>query len=418
MAIYRVTRTSQPGLAPAPGSLVPGQLAVEMATQPNPRLWVGVPTTIDTTGRRLIVSGGGGGGGGGLPEAPTDGQVYGRNGEAQIWVPVLPLSGGTMTGQIALNNDANLPLQPVPLQQIGQFLGFPVSSTPPTNPNINDPWFNTNTGQLLIWSGAAWVLPAKQGYLALSGGTMTGDLILNGPPSNASNPNQAATRGYVDDFITGAMQFIGTIDGVTGSVTWTASSGINSFYLVAPATVKDSYVICAVSGTIPASSPYLGGTAIQVGDWIISDGTDWFVILVSGQEVLAEEVSVSPTVLGASDVQTALQNLASNFQNYAPLFSPNLQGVPTTPTPALGDFSQKIANTAWVAAAIQAALQQSGDVDSVLFIGDLIGSNTQYAGSGQFLDQITLTVDSTGSNPSTLPAFISTISMTGDASNT
>lgn len=418
MAIYRITRTSQPGLAPAVGSLVPGQLAVEMATQPNPRLWVGVPTTIDSTGRRLLISGGGGGGGGvTIPDAPTDGQIYGRNGEAETWVPVLPISGGTLTGNLLLNNVANLPLEAVPLEQVGQLLGFPVQATAPTSPNLDDLWFNTNTGQLLYWNGSAWVVPPKAGFLSLSGGTMTGNLILDGPPSNASDPNQAATRGYVDDFITGAMQFIGTINAATGAVTYTESSGITSTNLVAPSTVKDSYVICAVSGTIPAGSPYLGGTAMQVGDWAISDGTDWFVILVSGQEVLAQNVAVSPIVFGASNVQAALTALANNFQNYAPLFSPNLQGVPTTPTPPLNDFSQKIANTAWVETQIQLALQgPAGDVDNILFIGDLMGAQS-IAGSGQFFDQVTLAKDTTGDSGTLAPNFVSSIELTKDATS-
>ena len=37
---------------------------------------------------------------GGIPEAPLDGQIYGRGSGA--WTPVLPLSGGTMTGDIIL----------------------------------------------------------------------------------------------------------------------------------------------------------------------------------------------------------------------------------------------------------------------------------------------------------------------------
>lgn len=46
-------RTSTPGNSPASGSLQPGQLAVEMAVPC--RLWVGVPTTLDPTGQKLLV---------------------------------------------------------------------------------------------------------------------------------------------------------------------------------------------------------------------------------------------------------------------------------------------------------------------------------------------------------------------------
>jgi hypothetical protein len=384
-----------------------------MATQPNPRLWVGVPTTIDATGRRLVVPSTGGGGGG-IPDAPTDGQIYGRDGESELWEPVLPLSGGTMQGMLTLNGNATAAMEPVALLQLSEILGFPVQPTAPTTPDEGDLWFNTNTGQLEYWNGSAWV-PATGGFLPISGGTMTGNLILDGPPSNASDPNQAATRGYVDDFVAGAMQFIGTIDATTGVVTYTQSSGIFATYLVDPATIKDSYVICAVSGTIPPASPYLVGTTMQVGDWVISDGTEYLLILVSGQEVLAEEVSVSPTVLGADNVQAALIALLGNFGLYAPLITPHLQGIPTTPTPPTGDYSLQIANTAWVTTAISIALESgTGDISSVLFIGNILGAAT--APSGDFFDQITLQGDTSGGSPSYAPAFIDSILVQGDAS--
>lgn len=44
-----------------PAGLAEGQLAVEMAADP-PRLWVGVPTSLDPTGRRQIITAAGGAG--------------------------------------------------------------------------------------------------------------------------------------------------------------------------------------------------------------------------------------------------------------------------------------------------------------------------------------------------------------------
>ena len=41
---------------------------------------------------------GGSGGGGGLPDAPSDGASYGRS--DAFWLPVLPLSGGTVSGNL------------------------------------------------------------------------------------------------------------------------------------------------------------------------------------------------------------------------------------------------------------------------------------------------------------------------------
>lgn len=394
MAIYQITRTSTPLNAPANGSLLPGQLAVEMATQPNPRLWVGVPTTIDPTGRRLLVSStGGGGGGGGIPDAPTDGQIYGRNGESETWAPVLPLAGGAMLGVLTLNANASLPLGAVTLQQL-----------------------NSELGQ----------------FIPISGGTMTGNLILDGPPSAGSNVNQAATVGYVDSLITGAVQFIGTMNATTGIVTYTQSSGLpsspggGSAALVPPSQAKDDYVICAVAGTVPAGS-YIAGAVLNVGDWIISDGTTWTVIAVSGEEVLAQNVALNPTILGQSNVQTGMQALLTNFGAYAPINSPALTGIPTAPNPPVGDSSQEIATTAWVnAQGYLSGLTLSGDVngapstnlDGVIITQDMAGA-VNIAASGDFLDTLTLAGDSSGSNLSTLPSFITSVSLTSpDATST
>lgn len=61
--------------------------------------------------------GAGPGPGGGIPEAPLNGVTYGRqNGQ---WVPVLPLSGGTMTGPLILAPGTPTdPNQAVPLSYI------------------------------------------------------------------------------------------------------------------------------------------------------------------------------------------------------------------------------------------------------------------------------------------------------------
>lgn len=54
---YLHRRTSTASNPPASGSLQPGEFAIEMATSP-PRLWVGVPTTVDPTGRIQLVPSG------------------------------------------------------------------------------------------------------------------------------------------------------------------------------------------------------------------------------------------------------------------------------------------------------------------------------------------------------------------------
>jgi hypothetical protein len=56
--------------------------------------------------------------GAGLPEAPADGQTYGRNGLATSWNSVLPIVGGTLTGPLVLSGNAAAALNPVTLQQV------------------------------------------------------------------------------------------------------------------------------------------------------------------------------------------------------------------------------------------------------------------------------------------------------------
>lgn len=166
-----------------------------------------------------------------VPEAPNDGQLYGRNGLTMSWAPVLPLAGGILTGALTLagNATANLnpvPLQqmtsaisaatagylplaggtmsglmtlsgnasanlnPVPLQQLNSMLGTyaplqnPALSGVPTAPTASPA--STSTTQI---ASTAFVHSVTAGYLPLSGGTLTGDLNWGAGPGNWSISN-------------------------------------------------------------------------------------------------------------------------------------------------------------------------------------------------------------------------------------
>ena len=109
----------------------------------------------------------------GLPEAPTDGATYGRQGSAKTWLSVLPITGGTLTGALTLAADPASAMQPVTLQYLQAHTisgnqtithtgdvtgsgatsitntvvglqGRPVAATAPT------------ANQVLTWSGTAW----------------------------------------------------------------------------------------------------------------------------------------------------------------------------------------------------------------------------------------------------------------------
>ena len=98
-----------------------------------------------------------------------------------------------------------------------------------------------------MWDGTNWVRPDPDGitqafadarylqiataastYLALSGGTLTGDLTLPGVPTTA---NMAATKGYVDTQI--ASIPAATDLTPAGTVIWTARSSAPTGYLKA-----------------------------------------------------------------------------------------------------------------------------------------------------------------------------------------
>jgi hypothetical protein len=78
--------------------------------------------------------GGGGSGAPGIPEAPTDGRIYGRQGASASWQGALPLSGGALTGPLSLAADPASPLQAVTKQYADAISGTgKVTLTQPAN---------------------------------------------------------------------------------------------------------------------------------------------------------------------------------------------------------------------------------------------------------------------------------------------
>jgi|SRR5215467_856078 len=260
-----------------------------------------------------------------FPEAPTDGQIYGRNGATTSWVSVLPLAGGTLTG----------------------------------------------------------------------------GLVLNGPPTPTGDPNQAASRGYVDSLVQSngqqilrqASQFLGLINALSGTVSYTPQSGQTSGSLLPPNQVPGAFVICSVAGTLTQGA--LAGTQLLVGDWLISDGVNWLPLLVQGRgsgggvggTINAVNVVVTPPVGGWSNGQTAIEGLYNTTQNLqnqintingtittiqtqisglAPINNPSFTGNPQAPNPPLGDNDQSIATTSWVNTAIANYVSQWAVANGVL----------------------------------------------------
>ena len=121
-------------------------------------------------------------------------------------------------------------------------------ATAPSSPVLGQLWQNTSQtpDELKMWDGANWVRvdplgitqaagdarylqisAAASAYLALSGGTLTGNLTLVGTPSTT---NMAATKGYVDTQIAAIPSADAT---PAGTVIYSARSTAPTGYLKA-----------------------------------------------------------------------------------------------------------------------------------------------------------------------------------------
>ena len=181
-------RTSTPGAAPIAGSFLPGEMWVNF-----PDLQMGVIDTTNTP-QKLIpvryfsaaanyVSG---------DFVVQGGKIY----FAKSSVPAGAFNASQWT-QLAAASD------------LGTCI---IASAPPAGVN-GTMWWDNIGGQLYVYyidaNSSQWVPAVNQGmggaWLALSGGTMAGDLILNRDPQV---PLGAATKNYVDDVIAGDNRII------------------------------------------------------------------------------------------------------------------------------------------------------------------------------------------------------------------
>jgi hypothetical protein len=135
---------------------------------------------------------------------------------------------------------------------------------------------------------------------------------------------QAATKGYVDSHIGAAMgvtTFIGTIDGSTGNCTYTVASGYANGPLISASTAPNTFVICDNAG-IPPTGP-AANIPLSVGDWLISDGVFWNHLAIGSAGIVAQDVLLSPPLMGYTDVYDALNFI---MQGYLPLSGGILTG--------------------------------------------------------------------------------------------
>jgi hypothetical protein len=258
--------------------------------------------------------------GGGFPEAPADGQVYGRNGQVPDWQPVLttaaaanylPLTGGTLSGALVLNGNATAPLNPVPLQQL------PLAAT--VLPLMD--------GTAAIGTGATWaradhVHPHDTTLLALAGGSMTGALSLTG---NAASALQAVPYQQLQSYVAAnagvTVSDTAPASPVPGRLWWDSVGGQLFLYYQDPNSAEwvvansqapgiadapsDGTLYARSSGTWTSggtfSAPLTTNSSLSVGGTLFG-GTATFTGTVSTSGALT-----APQVTVSADPTTALQ---------------------------------------------------------------------------------------------------------------
>jgi hypothetical protein len=237
-----------------------------------------------------------------FPEAPTDGAIYGRGGATPAWYPTLPLSGGTLTGNLTLAADPVTPLgaatrqyvlnavatapflpvaggtltgalvlaadpaanmQPVTLQYYNAHLPVPPqpsNATPLMNgtaaPGTGTQWSRTDhvhpTDTSLLTP-----VQADQRYLNLTGGTLTGPLTLYQDPTSAP---EAATKNYVDTHA-GAVTISDTAPAAPrNGALWFDSIGAQTYLWFTDPTSSQWVPVNAPPASTTAFLPLSGGS--------------------------------------------------------------------------------------------------------------------------------------------------------------
>lgn len=202
-----------------------------------------------------------------VPEAPNDGQLYGRNGLTTSWAPVLPLAGGILTGAVTLAGNATANLNPVPLQQM-----------------------------------TSAITAATAGYLPLAGGTMSGLMTLSGNASVNLNPVplqqlNAMLASYLPlsgGTVSGLTTFSRTVGGPPGNpqISLLDATGIGSM-LVGGAQINASPTALGIS--TPAGGN-LTSISLSATNVILSAGLE-----VSGSASVTGNLGVNSniSVIGA-----------------------------------------------------------------------------------------------------------------------
>lgn len=140
--------------------------------------------------------------------------------------------------------------------------------------NATKMWVGDGTGNRLVLSTASADNPLfTQGYLLLTGGTVSGAVSWIGPPVNDEH---LANKEYVDQTVAAGQLYQGTYDASTNTPDLSATANQPD--------VNGGFFIVSVAGTIPITVPgFSVPTPVNVGDHIIwNDSTNTFSVVAAG----------------------------------------------------------------------------------------------------------------------------------------
>jgi hypothetical protein len=115
----------------------------------------------------------------------------------------------------------------------------------------------------------------------------------------------------------GVVIFAGSYNATTSQGTFNGQGGITAGTAALPAAAvanRGAYVIVTTAGAGGGTNEPAGPISVQ--DWLVSDGTAWMLLTFGAvsSTMAAANVSVTPTVAGADDVQEALTTIYAATQ--------------------------------------------------------------------------------------------------------
>lgn len=238
------------------------------------------------------------------PANPQSGQLWWRDEDGELfiyyfdgttgqWVSAagntasgggssLPITGGTLTGDLVITN-FQAPGSNISLQNINGNAKISLSAAD-----------NSPADIMFSRQGAInpdWILSSSANNFRIHRTitantpfeiTNSDDIIMNRAYTKIADPldpNELTSKAYVDAAVTGGANYIGLINAVNGM--WTGLNG-NINPLPDANITNRMYVICTVPGTLnlPTNAPGATQIIMRIGDQLFSNGQAWVLIPV------------------------------------------------------------------------------------------------------------------------------------------